>query len=232
VDIARLLAKEGHSVFHYDYYGTGDSGGESYEMDMEGAIDDLHFVISYVKDFVQPVKIVLFGTRLGGDIAMKIAAFDDSLDNLILVEPLANGRYYYRSRFFLMKSAHFLYDVKSDFNITINGMNYENFDGIPVSQKLKNQILEIKPEIYAFSNKNILLYNIKEKEGRDLKLDILSERSSVPKLKSLLETSNRIRFGNIFLEDENQSLASQIWHDIGQFAKIIKKTYRPENNPR
>jgi hypothetical protein len=223
VDIARLLGSNNHSVFHYDYFGTGDSQGASYEMDLEDAIDDLEHIVSYVRNMFNPLKVVLFGVRLGADIALKMAESDNELENLIIIEPVANGKYFYRSRLFLMKTAHMLYDVQSDFRITIDGTSYENFDGIPLSQSLKNQLLELKPEIYKCSGKNILFYSFSEKNGTDLKLDIISEGNSIVKLKTNLEIKNRVKFSNIFIEEENQLLSEQIGRDFLQFAQLIKK---------
>jgi hypothetical protein len=225
VDMARALASNNHSVFHYDYFGTGDSHGASYEMDMEDAIDDLKYIISYVREKFNPVKVVLFGVRLGANIALKIAESDNELDNLIIIEPVANGKYFYRSRLLLMKTAHILYDVQSDFRITIDGSNYENFDGIPVSQHLKNQLLELKPDTYKCSGKNILFYSFNEKEGADLKLDII-EGNSIDKLKTSLDFQNRVKFSTILIEEQEKNLilSEQIVPDVLKFAQLIKKS--------
>ncbi len=226
VDLARLLGSNNHSVFHYDYFGTGDSHGASYEMDLEGAIDDLKYIINYVRKNFNPVKVVLFGVRLGANIALKVAEPDNELENLIIIEPVANGKYFYRSRLLLMKTAHILYDVQSDFRITINGSNYENFDGIPISQRLKNQLLELKPDIYKCTGKNILFYSFSEKEGADLKLDIISESNSIIKLKTNLEFQNRVKFSTILIEEQekNQILSEQVVPDVLKFAQLIKKS--------
>jgi pimeloyl-ACP methyl ester carboxylesterase len=224
VDMARLLGNNNHSVFNYDYFGTGDSHGASYEMDIEKSIGDLEAIVDYVRNTFNPIRVVLFGIRLGADIAMKMAESHDELENLIIVEPVVNGKYFYRSRLFLMKTAHMLYDVKSDFHITIDGMPYENFDGIPLSQRLKNQLLELKPEAYKCRNKNILFYSFKEKDNSDLKLDIFSERNSIAMLKNILDIQNRVKFSNILIEEEGQILSDQIIPDVMQFAQIIKKT--------
>lgn len=223
VDLARLLGNDNHSVFHYDYFGTGDSQGATYELDLNDAIDDLSFMIQYVKTTFNPCKIILFGVRFGADIALKSAELNKEINNLILIEPVSNGRYFYRSRLFLMKTAHMLYDVQPDFHITINGLPYENFDGIPLSQQLKNQIMELKPEVYQCRNKNILFYSFSEKEGSDLKLDIMSDRNSILKLQTLLTAENRVKFSNIIIEEDNQILSNQIAPDVLMFAQLIKK---------
>jgi pimeloyl-ACP methyl ester carboxylesterase len=89
--LATLLAREGFHVLRFDYYGTGDSAGESkngnlsqWRQNIVAAFDDLR-ACSGVK------KLSAIGFRLG---AALLSSAPTDIVNLVLWEPVVNGTAY------------------------------------------------------------------------------------------------------------------------------------------
>jgi dienelactone hydrolase len=89
-DFARRFAAIGCSAFAFDYRCLGDSEGTPRQViDLEGQRSDLRAALAFVRrePRVDPARIVLWGTSLGGSHALTIAAEDPSLAALILNMP-------------------------------------------------------------------------------------------------------------------------------------------------
>ncbi len=89
--LATGLTKAGFHVFRFDFFGSGDSAGDSGDGDLEHWRDDLGFAIEELADTSGASSISLAGLRLGASIAATVAAQRDDIDQLVLWEPVAIG---------------------------------------------------------------------------------------------------------------------------------------------
>ncbi len=91
--LAEMLSGRGFPVLRFDYYGCGDSMGESEEgtprqwtTDVSTAIEELQAA--------DVAGIVLVGLRLGATLAALCGSQRDDVDGIVLWEPIMRGREY------------------------------------------------------------------------------------------------------------------------------------------
>jgi len=89
--LAQRLAHNGIDVLRFDYFGMGDSAGESSEASTVGAAEDTLVAIDELRDIAQVRRITLIGLRLGAAVAARAAARSKSVDRLVLWDPVSDG---------------------------------------------------------------------------------------------------------------------------------------------
>ena len=92
--LAMLLSKAGFSVLRFDYFGTGDSAGESDAGDVSRWTHDISTAIDELKDTAGVSKVSLVGLRVGASLAAAVAAERKDLDRIVLWDPVVGGKAY------------------------------------------------------------------------------------------------------------------------------------------
>jgi alpha/beta superfamily hydrolase len=92
--LAMLLSKAGFSVLRFDYFGTGDSAGESDAGDVSRWTHDVGTAIDELKDTAGVTRVSLVGLRVGASLAAAVAAERKDLDRIILWDPVVGGKAY------------------------------------------------------------------------------------------------------------------------------------------
>jgi pimeloyl-ACP methyl ester carboxylesterase len=92
--LATRLARTGFHVFRFDYYGFGDSAGDSEESHIEHWIIDISAAIDEIRSLSAASKISLIGLRLGATAAALTAVQRDDIENIVLWDPIINGSKY------------------------------------------------------------------------------------------------------------------------------------------
>lgn len=92
--LAMLLSKAGFSVLRFDYFGTGDSAGESDAGDVSRWTHDIATAIDELKDTAGVSKVSLVGLRVGASLAAAVAAERKDLDRIVLWDPVVAGKPY------------------------------------------------------------------------------------------------------------------------------------------
>jgi alpha/beta superfamily hydrolase len=92
--LAMLLSKAGFSVLRFDYFGTGDSAGESDAGDVSRWTHDISTAIDELKDTAAVTKVSLVGLRVGASLAAAVATERKDLDRVILWDPVVGGKSY------------------------------------------------------------------------------------------------------------------------------------------
>lgn len=88
--LADRLSQSGFHVLRFDYYGTGDSGGDSHEADAAHYHSDALTAITELKDMSGAGTVSLIGLRLGANVAAEAAAANGHVvDSLVLWDPIA-----------------------------------------------------------------------------------------------------------------------------------------------
>jgi len=72
--LARRLAGAGAAVLRFDYYGTGDSAGESADASLSTMKRDAAAAAAELKALVPDAPAALLGVRVGGSLALELAA--------------------------------------------------------------------------------------------------------------------------------------------------------------
>jgi pimeloyl-ACP methyl ester carboxylesterase len=87
--LAVRLSRRGFHVLRFDYFGTGDSGGEDGDATRDSMVEDVGFAIEAARDAAGTAQVALVGLRAGADIAAAYARrHAGDIDSLVLWDPL------------------------------------------------------------------------------------------------------------------------------------------------
>lgn len=92
--LALRLARQGFPVLRFDFYGSGDSGGEDADGTLAQWQNDLRAAIQELKRRSRLEYVFLAGLRLGASLAALVASARDDVEGLVLWEPAVNGTEY------------------------------------------------------------------------------------------------------------------------------------------
>lgn len=92
--LAARLAKGGFPAFRFDYYGFGDSAGDSEESNIEQWRRDIAVAIDEVKSMSGLSRVSLIGLRLGATASALAAEDRNDVESVVLWEPVINGSEY------------------------------------------------------------------------------------------------------------------------------------------
>lgn len=92
--LAAMLARDGHHVLRFDYFGTGDSAGESDEGAPADWAEDVRVAGQEILDQSGARSLSLVGMRLGAALATQACAEGLKARRLILWEPIIRGHAY------------------------------------------------------------------------------------------------------------------------------------------
>jgi pimeloyl-ACP methyl ester carboxylesterase len=88
------LAERGFHVLRFDYFGSGDSGGDGEETTRDRCLADLAVAIDELKDMSGVSRVSLVGLRLGATFAALAARKRPDIDRLVLWDPIVDGTRY------------------------------------------------------------------------------------------------------------------------------------------
>jgi pimeloyl-ACP methyl ester carboxylesterase len=90
--LSDLLADDGFDVFRFDYFGAGDSMGESLDVTLAGQADDTESAIEELLGAASIPSVSLVGLRLGACAATAAAARRTRhVDRIVMWEPIPSG---------------------------------------------------------------------------------------------------------------------------------------------
>jgi uncharacterized protein len=88
--LAARLVRAGFHVLRFDYFGTGDSYGDTGEGDLASWCEDIETAIEELKEITGATRVDLAGLRLGANLSARVAAHRlKEIRKLVLWEPLA-----------------------------------------------------------------------------------------------------------------------------------------------
>jgi pimeloyl-ACP methyl ester carboxylesterase len=85
------MAEKGHDVLRFDYFGTGESGGEVEDLTLAGAIDDARTAIDEIRDLAGVRKVTVVGLRVGAMVGALASEESKTVDRLVLWDPISRG---------------------------------------------------------------------------------------------------------------------------------------------
>lgn len=89
--MALLLSRAGFPVMRFDYYGTGDSAGDSHQVSIERCRRDVEAAVEELRDMSGATEVVLVGLRMGANIAALAAAGLSGVAHVVLWDPVTDG---------------------------------------------------------------------------------------------------------------------------------------------
>jgi pimeloyl-ACP methyl ester carboxylesterase len=93
--LARKLSSAGFHTLRFDFYGTGDSGGEPTDTDLAGWEADLKSAIEELTEITGLCRITVIGLRLGAVVAAAVAShLRAKIEALVLWDPVVSGPEY------------------------------------------------------------------------------------------------------------------------------------------
>ena len=191
-ETARALCKKGSLIIRFDYYGTEDSEGELYDFDLDTCMKDIFFMLNLIKTDYNITAINFLGLRIGGSLALILSKSSDLIKNIILIEPIADGKRFLLEQRTRRKAFHKLNNmVVNDELLHLNNRFYEDHQGYLLSQEVISFLENVSVNNIDISNKNIYLF----------KLDSLFSGKTLTILKNKLSKFNDIKEYEIDCKD-------------------------------
>jgi uncharacterized protein len=157
--LAERLARAGHAVLRFDYFGTGDSMGDDLDCDLDGWTTDLLAGHCEVRTRANASSVIWVGMRLGATVALRAAQAKTlpELTKLILWDPILDGtRYlgYLRDRHVAsLIRAYDLPQQPSPLELASDPTQYRSEAiGFAISPVLRTQVEAIRPEAQLWSS--------------------------------------------------------------------------------
>jgi pimeloyl-ACP methyl ester carboxylesterase len=147
--LAERLARAGHPVLRFDYFGTGDSMGEDADGDPDGWCEDIRTAHQELRHLTSATSVVWVGMRLGASLALRAAQDAPSdLAKLILWDPVLDGLRYLshlRERHVASLEAEYSLPQKpSPRRLAANPANYvDEAIGFALSPEFRGQVSAI-----------------------------------------------------------------------------------------
>ena len=93
--LAKMLTVNGSHTLRFDYFGTGDSAGDTAAGDLSGWETDIQSAIEELKDTTGATRVSLVGLRLGATLAANVAVrVGAEVNSLVLWDPVVSGAEY------------------------------------------------------------------------------------------------------------------------------------------
>ncbi len=92
--LSAMLAREGHHVLRFDYFGTGDSAGNVEEGSPDVWVEDIRQAALELRDLSGARHLSVLGKRLGASLAVRASRSGLDAQRLVLWDPVVSGRAY------------------------------------------------------------------------------------------------------------------------------------------
>ena len=159
----------------FDYFGTGDSAGESGEGDMAEWVANARTAAQELRASSGIDRLTLVGVRLGAAIALNVASTDPLIDRLVLWDPVVSGSRYLDE----LEAVHARFVVDAD-RFPKKGAAVQNED----SDELVGMIC---PPAMRESIRGVDLKQMNANKAKGVSIIVTDDREEYRKLVSSLE---------------------------------------------
>lgn len=170
--LAALTARNGLPTLRFDYYGTGDSGGDGLDVSMAQCEDDARTAIAELKDVSGVPKVFLVGLRVGASVAVNVARGRFDVSRMVLWDPVVRGRVYLRE--LSARHREIMNSVRPDREWSNN--DKEGLCGFPVSERFRDELDSIDLTVNVAKPEKGVLVAVCESNDSYTELQISYER--------------------------------------------------------
>ena len=135
--LSNLLSKAGFHVLRFDYFGTGDSAGDSGGGNVIQWKADIHAAATELKNKAGVKKVSVVGLRLGAALAAEASNEGLDVKELVLWDPVVNGK----SHIGELKAMH--HDRFPNRREQATDGNFDELLGFPFPSELRTSIEQI-----------------------------------------------------------------------------------------
>lgn len=186
--LATLLSRAGFHVLRFDYFGTGDSAGESTEHNVEQCMADILTAAQELKNKPGVNRLSLVGLRFGAALAAQVSANDLKIKDIVLWEPVVSGKSHIKELESLrddIRSAYMPMHRKQ-----LMGKDYNELLGYPFSQEIRTAIEQIDLINMQCAAEKVFLVASKERNEYSKLRDTLTSRGVRFEYRIVPDTSN------------------------------------------
>ncbi len=182
---AERLARQGHPVLRFDYFGTGDAMGDDRDGDLLGWTEDVHTADAQLRQLAGAADTVWLGMRLGALLALRAARkAPENLRRLVLWDPVLDGsRYlgYLRERHIAaMEEAFAVKPSRSPRVIALDPATYlDEAIGYALSSDLRAQLQASKAQPDVWPDERIAVVVVSDQQGPEA-ADLTQALQGVP----------------------------------------------------
>lgn len=171
--LARRLARSGHHVLRFDYFGCGDSDGSFSEGGMGQWTDDANVAIDEVIALSGKTGVALIGARAGALITSRVAAQRDDIDRMVLWDPVVDPGAYLEK---MKRASRELGSFIPDGWPRDEGDRPAELDGFPFSDEMGRAMLaaSVEPREWRAVRSCIVVASIAPRE----RYSVLASRAS------------------------------------------------------
>lgn len=87
-NMARMLCEDGYFIITCDYYGDGNSGGDTLDLDYSSMVDDVRILYEHLDQNRGIDAFALIGLRIGANCALASSSYMQDLKKIIMIEPI------------------------------------------------------------------------------------------------------------------------------------------------
>jgi uncharacterized protein len=142
--LAILLSRAGFPVLRFDYYSTGDSGGDADAGSLDGWVGDIGTAIDEVRDTAAVREVSLVGLRLGAWLAASVQARRTDVRSVVLWDPVSQGADYIVD---LLRTTELTPDEQTAALADSRGTT--GINGFPWTPTLKSEVAAIRTDTYV-----------------------------------------------------------------------------------
>lgn len=139
--LAHALVAEGVPVLRFDYFGTGDSAGDSSEVDWDRCVADTVTAAGELRLRGRVDRIIVFGARLGGSLALAAAA-PARFSDVVVWDPVTEGSAY--AACLDAMQVELGKDVRRFAHPRTAADTAAQWLGFPISSRLREQIAQLR----------------------------------------------------------------------------------------
>lgn len=164
--LATMLAEAGFHALRFDYFGHGDSSGESADGSVSGWVADVRAAADELKDLAGVHRVSLVGLRYGATLAALAAAGRRDLDTLALVDPVVDGGAYLEE----LRTMHIAF-MRADLRGHDFGREWAETAGTrealgwPLPAPLRREIETTEVLAANFAARKVVLVSSRERDG-------------------------------------------------------------------
>jgi pimeloyl-ACP methyl ester carboxylesterase len=207
--LSNLLSRGGFPVFRFDYFGTGDSSGESMEGDVGQWVGDIHTAMGELKHTAGVRQISMVGVRFGAALAAKASTDGIKVKDLVLWDPVIDGQSHINELKAIHSSLTDYFPIPREELITTG--NFDQLLGYPFSSQMKTSIGQVNllAEPYCSAEKIFLVVSQERPQYAQLREEMTANGVHVEY--HLVPDRTRWDHRSVFLEAQ---LCNHIIHAI------------------